>query len=130
MRLELVQELLQLISDLERAATPEGAAVSWLPIMDGVDFQDARAAILDHYGSSAARDRQGQARRILPHDVRSGALYHRDRRLLAARRALPPPVARRPDERPPEVEREVEEARRLIADARAKHQAKLTGVAA
>lgn len=130
MRLDLVQELLNLIGDLERTAPPEGAAVSWLPILDGVDFEDARQAILAHYGSSAARDRKGEMRRILPHDVRSGALYFRDRRLLAARRALPRPPVRRPDERPEAVEREVQEARRLAAEAAAKHHAKLMGVAA
>lgn len=125
MRLDLVQELLQLIAELDRQPFPEGAAVSWMPIMDGLDFEDARHTIMEWYGSSLARDRKGELRRILPADVRSGALRRAEDRARASRRGLPrapePPLA----ERSLAVQAEVAKAREIVAAASARHRAEV-----
>lgn len=124
MRLDEVQELLQVISELDRMPFPDGAAVSWQKVMEGISGADAEAVVHEWYGSSLARDRQGQVRRILPADVRSGAIRRMEERLRAARRALPPPVARPLADAPPEVQAEVDRARKAAADALAKYAAK------
>lgn len=88
MRLDLVQELLQLITSLDRTPFPEGADLQWFEIMDGIDYADARRAILEHYGSSAARDGRGRVRQIVPHDVRSRARALAEHRQRVALRAV------------------------------------------
>lgn len=123
MRLSLVQDLLQLITELDRAPFPEGAAVSWLPIMDGIDYNDARQAVLEHYASSTARDSRGRERRILPVDVRSRAIAIAENRMRAARRALGPPPGRVGSTgRPAHVLAELAAARLRAQEALDKHR--------
>jgi hypothetical protein len=127
MRLDLVQELLQTITALDRTPFPDGADMQWFQIMDGVDFADARQAIMEHYGSSSARDSRGKVRQILPHDVRSRARALAEHRLRAARRALPRGEGRRLGStgRPAEGEALLSEARQRAADAARQHRAKV-----
>jgi hypothetical protein len=127
MRLDLVQELLQLITAYDRSPFPDGADLQWLPIMDGVDYADARQAIMEHYGSSAARDGRGRVRQVLPHDVRSRAKALQEHRLRVARRALTAGdgVRRGSTDRPAEVEALLSSARLRAAEATARHRAKV-----
>lgn len=124
MRLDLVQELLTVISELDRTPFPEGAALSWMAILDGIDFEDARQAVLEHYGSLGARDAGGQVRRILPADVRHRARAIKEARDRATRRALPAGKGPRLGStgRPAAVLAELEAARRAAAAATAKHR--------
>lgn len=131
MRLDLVQELLQLITSLDRTPFPEGADLQWFEVMEGIDYADARQAVIEHYGSSSARDGRGRARQILPHDVRSRARALAEQRQRAARRAI---ERRRELEgatprlgstgRPAGVEQLLADARLRVAEASARHRAK------
>ena len=130
MRLEHVQELLQLISELDRSPFPDGAAVSWQEILLGVSYSDAEAVVREWYGSSLARDKQGQMRRILPADVRSGANRRAEERARAARRVLEGPPLPPLADRGAAVQAEVAKARERLAEAIAKHRATTVGAAA
>jgi len=125
MRLDLVAELLRTIAELDRTSFPEGAALSWQPIMDGIDYADALQAVREHYASLGARDSSGNVRRVIPVDVRSRAKAIAEIRERAARRALPQAPLRRPEDRAPEVVATVEEARAKVQAALDKYREKV-----
>jgi hypothetical protein len=127
MKFDQAKELLTLISSIDRKPFPEGAAGTWYEILQHVDFGDAKQAIHEHYTSLGARDSQGNARPVLPVDIRSRATAIAEARARAARRtALPSPYIRRGSVgRPPEVEATVESARERIALALQKHREKV-----
>lgn len=92
MKIELVEHLLDLIVSFDRSPFPDGAVDAWFLALDGVDYRDARQAVLDHYGSLGARDKTGAVRRVVPSDVKSraGALRDiRERELLRSAPRLP-----------------------------------------
>jgi hypothetical protein len=127
MRFDLVQDLLTVISELDRSPFPEGAAKSWMTILDGIDYADARQAVLEHYASASSRDGSGNVRRVLPADVRTGAHRIAEQRERALRRALP--AAPRPrlgsTGRPAAVLAELAAARQRAEAATRKHREKL-----
>jgi hypothetical protein len=122
MRLDLVSELLRTIAELDRAVFPEGAALSWQPIMDGIDYADALQAVREHYSSLGSRDASGNVRRVIPADVRSRARAIAESRLRAAQRALPVAPPHRPEDRSPEVRAAVLAARQRVAEAEARYR--------
>lgn len=122
MKLDLVMDLLQMITELDRTPFPEGAALSWQPILDGLDYEDCRRAIMEHYASATARDGAGRERRILPTDVRNRARQLAEDRLRAARRELPMGRVGSTG-RPPHILAELTTARQRAAAAVAKHKA-------
>ncbi len=127
MKFDQAKELLTLISSIDRKPFPEGAAGTWFEILKGVDFNDAKRAIHEHYTSLGARDSQGNARPVLPVDIRSRATAIAEARARAAQRtALPAPYIRRGStNRPPEIEATVETARAKIEEALRKHREKV-----
>lgn len=127
MRFDLVQELLTLISELDRSPFPEGAALSWHALLDDIDFADAKQAVLEHYGSYGARDSSGQVRRIIPADVRTKARGIKEARDRAVRRALPAGPRPRVGStgRPAAVMAEILAARERAAEAVRKHREKV-----
>jgi hypothetical protein len=127
MRFDLVQDLLTTISEIDRMPFPEGAALSWMPLLDGIDFADARQAVLEHYASASSRDGSGNIRRILPADIRTGARRIAEHRAREARRALPEgPRARVGSTgRPAAVLAELAAARQRAEAAVRKHRAEV-----
>lgn len=124
MRPHEVQELLVLIQSIDRTPFPTNAHAAWYPIMQDIEYTDAVQAVNDHYKSYGARDSRGDARPILPVDVRSRAGAIRENRLRAqARHALPGPTERRGSVgRPPQVEAELLAARARVQAALARHE--------
>lgn len=125
MRLDLVSELLRTIAELDRAAFPEGAALSWQPIMDGIDFADALQAVREHYTSLGSRDASGNVRRVIPADVRSRAKAIAENRQRALRRALPQAPPHLPEDRSPEALAAVQAARERVAEAERRYREKV-----
>lgn len=127
MKLELVTDLLTLITEYDRQAFPPGAHLAWHDVLDGIDYGDARQAIIDHYGSASSRDGSGNVRKIMPADVRTGARKIREHRERMARRALPAGRGPRVGStgRPPAVMAEVSAARARAAEAVAKYRQKV-----
>lgn len=127
MKFDQAKELLTLISSIDRKPFPEGAAGTWFEILQHVDFADAKQAIHEHYTSLGARDSSGNARPVLPVDIRSRAQAIAEVRKRASERtALPGPYVRRGSTgRPPEVEATVETARAKIEEALRKHREKV-----
>ena len=127
MKMHEVETLLSEIQSIDRKPFPDGAAATWLSILDGVTYADARQAVHDHYTSFGARDGKGDARPILPVDIRSRAhalAEHRAR--VAQRNALAGPRERRGSVgRPPDVEATLETARATIEQALAKYREKV-----
>jgi len=89
MKHELVEELLKLIVSFDRSPFPDGAVDAWFLALDGVDYRDARQAVMDHYGAYGARDSNGAVRRCVPADIRTRAAYHRDVRMREMNRNAP-----------------------------------------
>lgn len=117
MKHELVEELLNLIVSFDRSPFPDGAVDAWFLALDGVDYRDARQAVLDHYGALGARDKTGAVRRCIPHDIRSQAAKLRDARMRELNRNAPRLPGPRVGStgRPAEVERLLAEARARVA---------------
>lgn len=121
MKIELVEALLDLIVSFDRSPFPDGAADAWFLALDGVDYRDARQAVMDHYGSYGARGKDGAVRRCVPADIKARASYHRDNRMREMNRnaqRLPGPRVGSTG-RPSHVEQ-------LLAEARAKVAARET----
>ena len=89
MKIELVEHLLDLIVSFDRSPFPDGAVDAWFLALDGVDYRDARQAVLDHYGALGARDKTGAVRRCIPADIKSRAGALRDIRQRELNRAAP-----------------------------------------
>lgn len=121
MKIELVEHLLELIVSFDRSPFPDNAADAWFLALDGVEFRDARQAVMDHYGALGARDKTGAVRRIVPADIRSraGALRDIRERELSRHRPRLPGGRVGSTGRPEHVEK-------LLADARAKAAAAQT----
>lgn len=119
MRFEQAKELLTLISSIDRRPFPEGAAGTWYEMLRDVLFADAKQAIHEHYTSNGARDGSGNARPVLPVDVKSRAKAIAETRARAAQRtALPGPRQRLGSTgRPAHVEAELAAARRAAERA-------------
>lgn len=117
MKHELVKELLDLIVNFDRSPFPDGAVDAWFLALDGVDYRDARQAVLDHYGALGARDKNGAVRRIVPADIRSRAAALRDARERELNRHRPKLPAGRVGStgRPASVEAILAEARAKVA---------------
>jgi hypothetical protein len=128
MKFDQAKELLTLISSIDRKPFPEGAAATWYEMLRTIDFEDAKRAIHEHYTSLGARDGSGNARSVLPADVKHRAKAIAEARARAAmRHALPAPTVRRGSVgRPAHVEAALAEARRAAAEASEKY----AGVAA
>jgi hypothetical protein len=117
MKHELVKELLDLIVSFDRSPFPDGAVDAWFLALDGVDYRDARQAVMEHYGSLGARDKTGAVRRIVPADVRSRAAALREARERELNRHRPTLPAGRVGStgRPGAVEEMLRQARAKIA---------------
>lgn len=117
MKIELVEHLLDLIVSFDRSPFPDGAVDAWFLALDGVDYRDARQAVMDHYGALGARDKNGAVRRCIPADIkaRAGALRDvRERELI--RNAPKLPAGRVGSTgRPAAVEQMLAEARAKVA---------------
>lgn len=68
MKFNEAEELLKIISGIDRRQFPDGAAVVWYEILRQTDFQDAKMAVLEYFGGSS-----DQVPAILPGRVRTGA---------------------------------------------------------
>ena len=119
MNIELVSDLLDLITAYDRTPFPDGAVRAWLPVLDRIDYRDAVQAVHDHYTTLGARDSQGQVRRILPADVKARASALREARERELNRHRPKLPAGRVGSvgRPAHVERLLAEARQRAAAA-------------
>jgi hypothetical protein len=83
-----VEALLAIISGLDRRPFPEGAAATWYRVLAETDFDDAKLAVLEYFGTSAE-----EVPTLLPGRVRSGASRIKHVRLASERKALEaPPV--------------------------------------
>jgi hypothetical protein len=123
MKFDQAKELLVLISDIDRRPFPEGAAAIWFEMLRTVHFEDAKQAIHEHYTSLGARDGSGNARPVLPVDVKSRAKAIAEVRARASmRHALPEPAQRLGSTgRPAHVEAELARARLIAARASEKY---------
>lgn len=119
MKFHEVEALLAMISDIDRKPFPSTAAATWYEILESVGFEYAKQAVLEHYKGSGARDGSGNARPVLPVDVRSraNALRDHDQR---QKPALPAGRVGSAD-RPPHVMAALAEARRAAELAAAKY---------
>jgi hypothetical protein len=113
MKIELVEHLLDLIVSFDRSPFPHAAVDAWFLALDGVDYRDARQAVLDHYGALGARDSTGAVRRCIPADIRARAGAIRDNRMRELNRNAPKLPGPRVGStgRPEHVERLLDEAR-------------------
>jgi hypothetical protein len=127
MKFGQVEELLGVIFAIDRKPFPPGAAGTWFEILQTIGYDDAKQAVHEHYTSTGARDHSGNARPVLPVDVRSRATAISENRFRAAQRtALAGPRPRLGStDRPPEVEATVETARAKIEEALRKHREKV-----
>jgi hypothetical protein len=127
MNLDQVKELLSTISSIDRKPFPDNAAGVWYEILRELHYDDAKQAVHEHYTSLGARDGRGDARPILPVDIRSRATAIAEVRDRARNRnQLPAPYIRRGStDRPPEVEATVETARKKIDEALARYREKI-----
>jgi hypothetical protein len=119
-----VEELLRTIQSIDRRPFPPNAPATWYEMLRNVDYNDAKQAVHEHYTSLGARDSKGDARPILPVDIKSrGAAIADARARAAARTALPGPRERRGSVgRPPQVEQELALARARVKDALKRHE--------
>jgi|1185.fasta_scaffold842198_1 hypothetical protein len=78
-----VEALLAIISGLDRRPFPEGAAATWYRVLAETDFDDAKGAVLEYFGTSA-----DEVPTLLPGRVRSGASRIKHWRLATERKAL------------------------------------------
>jgi hypothetical protein len=127
MNFDQVSELLLTISSIDRKPFPETAAGVWYEILRQIHYDDAKQAVHEHYTSLGARDGSGNARPILPADIRSRASAIAEVRARAAQRtALPAPRVRVGSTgRPAAVEETLEQARARIDAALAKYREKV-----
>jgi hypothetical protein len=129
MRLDAIQDLLDLIVSYDRSPFGDGADRAWFAALDGVDYNDARQAVIEHYTSLGARDSRGDVRRVLPADVKSRALAIRDTRLRATARARAelPAAPRGLAARSPEAAAELRASLARAAAAGERFRAQLRG---
>ena len=119
MNITLVREILDLIVSYDRSPFPDGAVRAWLPVLDDIDYEDARQAVIEHYTSLGARDGRGEVRRIVPADVRARAAATREarERVLGMSRPKLPAGRVGSTGRPARVEQLLREARDRVARA-------------
>lgn len=117
MRIEMIEQLLDLIVSFDRTPFPDGAADGWFLALDGVEYRDARQAVMDHYGALGARDKTGAVRRCIPADIKARAGALRDIRMREVNRNAPRLPGPRVGStgRPAVVERMLAEARAKVA---------------
>jgi len=85
MELSHVAKLLGLAASFDQRTTGEADDQAWLAVLGDLDFDDARAALLDHYRDSTER--------IMPAHIRRGVQDIRQARLDACRVIPEPPEA-------------------------------------
>lgn len=119
MNITLVREILDLIVSYDRSPFPDGAVKAWLPVLEDIDYEDARQAVIEHYTSLGARDGKGDVRRILPGDLRSrsAAIREARERMLGMSRPKLPAGRVGSTGRPAGVEQILREARERVARA-------------
>jgi hypothetical protein len=129
MRLDAIQDLLDLIVSYDRSPFGDRADQAWAAALDGVEYPDARQAVIEHYTSLGARDSRGEVRRVLPADVKSRALAIRDNRLRATARtrAELPAAPRGLAARSPEAAAELRAALQRASAAGERYRARLHG---
>lgn len=115
MRYEEIRDLLQLIVSMDRSPFPDNAARGWYEVLADVDFDDARQAVVDHYGSFGSRYSRGDIRRIVPADVKGRAAAIREARSRERTRNAP-----RLPAGPTGVPAQSPRSRALLAEARRK----------
>jgi hypothetical protein len=125
MKMHEVETLLAEIQSIDRKPFPDGAAGTWFSILDGIEYTDARQAVHDHYTSFGARDSRGDARPILPVDIRSRAHALAELRERSSRPALPAPKGWQgengADRRSPQTQAALKWARERAAQAARQH---------
>jgi hypothetical protein len=107
MKYNEVQELLRIIAGIDRRQFPEDAAGAWYEILRHTEYEDAKAAVLEYFSTSA-----DELPTLIPGRVRSGAARIRHVRTSAERKAL---TAAPPAQTP----QEAAESARLRAEAQA-----------
>ncbi len=119
MKFPEVEQLLHVISGIDRRQFPEGAADAWYQILRETDFQDAKMAVLEYFGGAS-----DDVPTLLPGRVRTGAQRFKAIRLRAGQPAVeaapPVPAAQ---VRSPAFLAAREEIRRATAEAEAKLRA-------
>jgi hypothetical protein len=117
MRIEMIEQLLDLIVSFDRTPFPDGAADGWFLALQGVEYRDARQAVMDHYGALGARDKSGAVRKCIPADIKARASALRDIRMREVNRNAPKLPGPRVGStgRPAAVEAELAAARARVA---------------
>jgi hypothetical protein len=98
--------LLGLMALYDNRTTGDADIVAWLQVIGDLDYADARAAVLAHYGGESTE-------RIMPGHVRAGVRKIRSERI--ARAVIPAPPAELADD-PRAYQRALQESTRRAAD--------------
>lgn len=83
MKYNETEELLRIISAIDRRQFPDGAAVAWFEILRETNFDDAKMAVLEYFNGAT-----DTVPTLLPGRVRSGAQRFRAIRERASRPAI------------------------------------------
>jgi hypothetical protein len=114
MKFSEVGALLAIISGLDRRPFPEGAAATWYEVLRETSFEDAKAAVLEYFSTSA-----DELPTLIPGRVRSGAARIKHVRQSIERKAITAaPVEPTPEEAAESARRRAE-AQALIRAATA-----------
>lgn len=109
-----VEALLAIITGLDRRPFPAGAAATWYRVLEETGFDDAKAAVLEYFGTSAE-----EVPTLLPGRVRSGAYRIKQTRLAIERRALEPAPVKLSEEEQAERDKRTADAQAAIRAATA-----------